>query len=98
MKPRKTMEWTRLDNAAKIYPSNSSKRDTKVFRFSCELNELVDPEVLQAAADKTLGQFPVYRSVMKHGLFWYYLETSDRKPIVKLEDEPPCGPLYNADI
>ncbi len=98
MKPRKTLEWTRLDNAAKIFPSNSNKRDTKVFRFSCELNEPVDPEVLQVAVDKTLGEFPMYRSVMKRGLFWYYFEASDRKPVVKPEDEPPCGPLYNADI
>ena len=31
--------WRRLDNAAKLFPAASSKRDTRVFRFYCELKE-----------------------------------------------------------
>ena len=30
-------EWNKLDNAAKIFPAAQSKKDTQVFRFSCEL-------------------------------------------------------------
>lgn len=40
-------KWSRLDNAAKIFPSTSSKKDPKVFRFSCELTEPVDGQTLQ---------------------------------------------------
>ena len=65
--------WRRLDNAAKIFPSASTGHDTTVFRFYCELNENVEHKYLQDALTKTIGQFPIFRSVMKKGLFWYYL-------------------------
>ena len=59
----KASRWKRLDNAAKIFPSNSNKRDTKVFRFACELQEAVQQETLQCALEETLKLFPLYRSV-----------------------------------
>ncbi len=89
--------WSRLDNTAKIFPSNSTKRDTKVFRFACELKETVDPDILQSALDKTLERFPIFRSVMKRGLFWYYLEESTLRASVQPEALPPCAPIYNAN-
>lgn len=88
-------KWKRLDNTAKIFPSNSTRRDSKVFRFSCELNEEADPAVLQHALDKTLEEFPLFRSVMKKGLFWYYLEESALEAVVSPEVLTPCAPLYN---
>lgn len=84
MRTKKTVRWERLDNAAKIFPSASDKDRTQVFRFSCELTEPVEKEVLQRAVDKTLEDFPLYRSVLKRGLFWYYLEESNLKPEVEL--------------
>nr|WP_312578495.1 hypothetical protein [Sedimentibacter sp.] len=95
MKRRKISEWSKLDNAAKIFPPNSKKSDTKVFRFSCELVEYVDKLVLQQALDITIEAFPLYKSVIKSGLFWYYFEKSDIKPVVSLEDRPPCNPLFD---
>jgi len=89
--------WSRLDNAAKIFPSNSSARDSKVFRFFCELHEPVDPGALQAALDETVRQFPFYCSVMKRGLFWNYLEDSALRPEVGEENTPPCQALYYPD-
>ena len=68
--------WSRLDNAAKIFPSTSSRKDPKVFRFSCELTEPVDGQTLQFALDRTMEKFPFYRSVLKKGLFWYYSRTA----------------------
>ena len=38
--------WRRLDNAAKLFPAASSKRDTRVFRFYCELKEDIQQEIL----------------------------------------------------
>ena len=87
--------WNRLDNAAKIFPATTSRQDTKVFRFSCQLREKVVPGVLQEALDRTVKQFPVFCSVMKRGLFWYYLERSSLQPLVEQEWLPPCAPLYN---
>ncbi|WMJ21919.1 hypothetical protein RBG61_07880 [Paludicola sp. MB14-C6] len=95
MQKRNHVSWYKLDNIAKIFPSTINKRDTKVFRFACELKEEVDRGTLQEALEQTLDDFPVYRSVLKRGLFWYYLETSTIKPIVQLETKPPCSPLYH---
>lgn len=91
-------KWNRLDNAAKIFPPTSTKRDTKVFRFACELTEPVDAELLQQALDQTLELFPFYRSILKKGLFWYYLEESNLPAEVHAECEPPCSQIYDKEV
>ena len=93
-KEKKDRQWSRLDNAAKIFPSTSGKRDTKVFRFACELVRPVEEAILQQALDRTLEEFPGFLCVLKHGLFWYYLEASDQRPVVHPENQPPCSALY----
>lgn len=96
MKSRKrNTQWIRLDNAAKIFPAATRKQDTKVFRFVCELNETVKEEILQKALDVTLKEFPIFQTVMRRGLFWYYLEDSERKAVVHIENKQPCAPLYD---
>lgn len=95
MRRRSRKNWVKLDNAAKIFPPTTDKIDSKVFRFACELRETVDPVVLQEALGRTLEDFPGYRTVLKHGLFWYYLEDTELRPQVHEEDTPVCGPLYD---
>lgn len=95
MKNKKVPEWSKLDNAAKIFPANSKKSDTKVFRFSCELYDTVDQTVLKQALDITLEAFPLYLAVIKSGLFWYYFEKSNFKAVVTEENIPPCTTLYD---
>lgn len=95
MARRKPVEWTRLDNAAKIFPSNSNEKDTKVFRFVCELIDDIDKSILENALDRTLQQFPFYRSVLRRGVFWYYFESSELMPEVKEESKLPCAMLYH---
>ena len=90
--------WNRLDNAAKIFPPATDKYDSKVFRFACELFEDIDKEILQIALDKTINVFPNFCVVMKRGMFWYYLEESLIKPIVKEEYKRPCGPIYDKNV
>lgn len=48
--------WRRLDNAAKLFPAASSKRDTRVFRFYCELKEDIQQEILQKAVEQDTGK------------------------------------------
>lgn len=86
--------WSKLDNAAKIFPPTSSRLDTKVFRFSCELFEDVEPAVLQTALARATEKFPFYKSLLKRGLFWYYLERTVIEPKVANEPDFPCRPLY----
>lgn len=90
-------QWSRLDNAAKIFPPTTTNRDTKVFRFVCELTEPVDGAVLQHALEQTVQEFPLYRSILKKGLFWYYLEESNISPQAVEETLPVCSSIYNAD-
>lgn len=87
--------WTKLDNAAKIFPPTVSNRDSKVFRLFCEFNEKVEPRALQAALDAAMESFPFYRAVLKQGVFWYYLESTDIKPAVREEYREPCPRLYD---
>ena len=72
--------WRRLDNAAKLFSAASSKQNTRVFRFYCELKEEVQPRLLEEALDRTLETYPLFLSVLRKGLFWHYLE--DRKSVV----------------
>ena len=82
--------WYKLENAAKIFPPTSTKNDTKVFRFYVELNECIEQKILDRALQKTLKEFPLFRSTLKKGFFWYYLETSNIIPEVKEENSIPC--------
>ncbi len=92
---QKKKSWSRLDNAAKIFPSTIEKTDTRVFRFYCELTEEVKPKVLQSAVECTLETFPNFKMVMKKGIFWYYLEESDIVPKVTIENRAVCSPIYD---
>lgn len=94
---QKSAHWRKLDNAAKLYSAASNKKDTRVFRFYCELKENVQPEILQEALDQTMQTFPMFLMVLRKGLFWHYLEPSNLRPIVKEEYKEPCSRLYIKD-
>lgn len=83
-----------LDNAAQFFPGASSRNNTWVFRLTCELTEEVDPWTLQYAVEDALKQYPLYRSVLHKGLFWYSLEESKKQPIVREERNSHCHTLY----
>lgn len=89
--------WRKLDNAAKIFPATSNRRDTRVFRFYCECRDIVSKEALQKSLDKTIEKYPLFLSVLRKGVFWFYMEQSSLKPQVKEEAEPPCLDLYLRD-
>lgn len=87
-------KWYELDNAAKIVPSTTQGTDTRVFRISVELTEEVDGATLQRAVDRTLLEFPYFNSILKRGMFWYYLEASELRPVVEQEHLPACCAIY----
>lgn len=97
MQQSKGAYWRKLDNAAKLFSAASNKRDTRVFRFYCELKEEVIEEKLQEALNKTLEKYPIFLSVMRKGLFWHYLEKSSLRPVVRREYREPCSMLYVRD-
>ena len=94
---QKRAYWRSLDNAAKLFSAASSPKDTRVFRFYCELKEDVEESVLQEALNQTIEKYPVFLSVMRKGLFWHYLEKSELRPVVRAEYKEPCSSLYVRD-
>src|SRR5699024_9233746 len=90
-------KWRKLDNAALAFPLVTGKNDTKVFRFYCELKEPVQPEILQSALDQTMEKYPLFQAVLRKGLFWFYLERRDIRPLAAEEKKPPCSRLYIPD-
>lgn len=97
MKHTKRPGWSRLDNAAKVFPALANKKDSRVFRFACQLTEPVRKEELQKAAELALEEFPSFTNIIRHGMFWYYLEESGKMPIVHEEDQNVCSRLYDKD-
>jgi len=55
-------DWLPLDNAAKIYPTASSKLSPAVFRLSARLRAPIKLTALQRAADALVRRCPLYSS------------------------------------
>ena len=83
---RKThRKWYRLDTAALIFPAIARRDWCNAFRLSATLTEKVDETVLQRAVDDLRPRFPSFFVTLRRGLFWYYLEESQR-PVAVRED------------
>ena len=66
---QKRAYWRSLDNAAKLFSAASSPKDTRVFRFYCELKEEVKEEILQEALNQTIQKYPVIFVGYEKGAF-----------------------------
>lgn len=86
--------WDRLDNAAKLIPAITSSRSPNVFRLTAVLGEEVEPKVLQSALEQALSIMPAFSLKLNRGLFWYYFDVNNEKPIVREEHSYPCTPIY----
>lgn len=89
-------KWYKLDNAAIMIPATTRGSSTRVFRLVCELKENIDPHLLQEALLQTIKEFPHLNVVLRKGMFWYYLDSTDLVPQVSKDDLPACAPLYEA--
>lgn len=90
------IKWIRLDNTSNIFLAARNDIDTKVFRLSATMKETVDPVLLQAALETTYQEYPLFHSVLRQGIFWYYLEISELKPQAVFENDTPCAPIYHS--
>lgn len=97
MKDKRQRHWRKLDNAAQAFPAAAGKKDTRVFRFYCTLKEEVREELLQNALELTLEKYPLFLSVLRKGLFWFYMEPRDIPAAVHPEWRPPCSRIYVPD-
>ena len=44
--------WYKVDNVAKVFLASINRRDPRVFRVSCTLNEDVEPDRLNQALEQ----------------------------------------------
>lgn len=83
-------KWRKLDNSAKIFPIDSDKNFSAVYRMSVLLTEDINPNLLKDAVNKTLESFTSFKVCLKRGFFWYYLEENQKEIIIDREKNYPC--------
>ncbi len=89
---RKT--WYKLDLSAIVYPTLQRKDFSSVYRLSIVLKEPIKPDILQQATDIALKRFPTYKTAIRKGLFWRYLEPNHRPgPFVQKDIRNFCMPM-----
>lgn len=81
-------QWSRLDNAALIFPASKRRGWHNVFRLSAELRDPVDRDIMQSALDVTVKRFPLISSRLRAGVFWYYLEHTSAPEIIRDGPQP----------
>ncbi len=89
-------KWYKLDNVGKFYSSIADKKAQGVFRFSASLLDDIDETILQQAFDETINIFPNFNVNLKKGIFWYYLDETNKKYRVSKENMPICFNLYKS--
>jgi NRPS condensation-like uncharacterized protein len=82
--------WYPLDNAAKIFPAITDDEVTSVFRISVYLKKPIIIQNLFKAVGIIEPRFPYYKVKLKKGFFWYYLESSDFKTPVEVDNQRIC--------
>lgn len=83
--------WYKLDLSANVYPTLQRRDFSSVYRISITLKEMIQPDLLQQAVDLTLPRFPTFKTALRRGLFWRYLEPNDRPgPFVQPDIQNPC--------
>ena len=88
---KKRATWYKLDLSANVYPTLQSKNFSSVYRISVTLKEEIQPDLLQKAVDMTLPRFPTFKTALRKGVFWRYLEPNHRPgPFVRPDIENPC--------
>lgn len=86
--------WYKLDLSAIVYPTLQRRDFSSVYRLSVLLKEPVDPLLLQKALDLALPRFPTYKTAIRKGLFWRYLEPNNRPgPFVQEDIRNFCMPM-----
>ncbi len=92
----KKKTWYPLDNAAKLYPAISNPRRPNNFSYSVRLIEKVEKDILEKAVNIILIKSPTFKTKLKRGIFWYYLE-KNYKPFVVQKEIPNYLSYFDHD-
>ena len=92
---RRPLRWDKLDNTAHIFPVIAGEGMTNTYRISVELNEEIQPSLLQEALNIILPKFNGFNVRLRMGIFWYYFEENNKPaPAVKEEELFPCRYIH----
>ena len=85
----KHLEWLKPDNTANFCTMVTTKKFAHIFRLSVELEEEVDPIILDEALQVVLKRIPSFALKLRYGLFWNYMEMAKDKPKVEEDVRNP---------
>ena len=86
---KRKLYWRKLDDQAKVFALASNNKYSSIFRLSVVLKEEIDENILSEALNLVLEKYKVFKVKMRKGIFWYYFEENDKKPIISIESEYP---------
>ena len=90
--------WYPLDSADKIYPLSMRDNLMSVYRVSCYLKEDIVPEIYQIALLFTMKRFPTFRTSVRKGFFWHYLDGIKKRFHIHEEKKLPCSYINVSNI
>ncbi len=88
-KSTKHLEWLKPDNTANFCTMVTTKRFAHIFRLSVELEEEIDPVILDESLQVVLKRIPSFALKLRYGLFWNYMEMTKDKPSVEEDVRNP---------
>ncbi len=88
-KSTKHLEWLKPDNTANFCTMVTTKKFAHIFRLSVELEEEIDPVLLNSALQVVLKRIPSFALKLRYGLFWNYMELAKDKPKVEEDVRNP---------
>lgn len=68
-----------LDNSALFYPIMATKRAQSLFRITVTLCDEVQGSVLEEGLNKALDRFPTFKTRLKKGYAWHFLEENTNR-------------------
>lgn len=75
----KVNNWFKIDNAGKIFTQVSDERNPNVFRIAVRLTESIDGEILRQAVNDIMPRFPTFKTKLRRGLFWQFLDNNNKE-------------------
>ncbi len=83
--------WYHLDTSSKIYPLSMGEEWMSIYRLSLYLKDDINPLVLQIALLFTIVRFPIFKTSLKSGFFWNYLDNINKHYIITEENDIPTS-------
>lgn len=79
-----------LDNGAVFMAATTGPAKPYVYRLSCDLDHPVHLPAISEALEKVGDRFPFFRTELRPGVFWYYLEPLKKPFTIFPDSRYPC--------